>query len=387
MQGMQIDRCIFKKWYKIYFVIFIMGLSSLNSVNANEKRLFIYNWSDYISPKVLENFEKKTGISVVYDTYDSSEELESYIMTMPPKYDLVVPSSTVLAKGIDAHLYQPLDKTKLPDFYNNLDPNILELIANDDPDNQFALPYMWISTGIGYNSDKIEDILKRNLPKNPWDLVFDVNSARKLAQCGIAWSESPSEMVSLALNYLGLDPNSAVPEDYVEAANLLRTISPYVKYIDSAKLIEDLSTGKVCVVIGWSGDIYQAIDKAQKNDDGINIEYKIPTKGAFASFDVFAMTSTAENVEEAYTFLNYLLDPQVIAEISDYVFYANANVPAKKYMNKELVSDNNIYPPQSVLETLYTLELKSPRIERAIQRVWRDLLDSKIKMGLVNDFS
>nr|WP_093319240.1 polyamine ABC transporter substrate-binding protein [Thorsellia anophelis] len=366
--------------------ILIVSLITLQAY-ADQKQLYIYNWSDYMGPETISQFEQKTGIKVTYDTFNSNEELEHFLMTQPAKYDLVVPTSNFLAKQIDANIYQPLDKTKLPSYLKNLDPDILEMVSKDDPENTYSLPYMWISTGIGYNVDELNKRFNNAPPVDSWALLFEPNNAEKLADCGIAWLEAPSELFALALNYLGLDPNSATSEDYVKVSNLLSAVSPYVRYIDSTNLIDDLASGKVCVAIGWSGDIYQAMDKAAQSNNGIKIDYVIPKEGTFASFDVFAIPKTAKNVDEAYQFLNYLLEPKVIADISNYVYYANPNLAATQFVDEAIAQDPNIYPPKNVLEHLFALTLKSPRIERAILRTWADILESRSLANLSNEMN
>lgn len=369
----------------------LLAISLFNFITpyaiAEQKQLFIYNWSDYIGPETLSQFENKTGIKVTYDTFNSNEELHDYLMTEPPKYDLVVPTSNFLVKQVDANLYQPLDKSKLPNYNKYLDLNMLEMVAQDDIGNQHALPYMWISTGIGYNIDKITERFGNNPPVDSWALLFEPKNAEKLSDCGIAWLEAPSELFSLALNYLKLDPNSATSEDYVKVSKLLSDVSPYVKYIDSTNLIDDLASGKVCIAIGWSGDIYQAMDRAEQSNTGVRIDYVIPNEGTFASFDVFAIPKTAKNIDEAYEFLNFLLDPNVIADISNYVYYANPNREATQFVDATLTQDPNIYPPKDVLVQLFTITPKSPRIERTILRGWADILETRKFANLSNEIN
>nr|WP_093319242.1 polyamine ABC transporter substrate-binding protein [Thorsellia anophelis] len=366
--------------------ILIVSLITLQAY-ADQKQLYIYNWSDYMGPETISQFEQKTGIKVTYDTFNSNEELDTYLMTQPPKYDLVAPTSNFLVKQIDAKIFQPLDKTKLPAYDKNLDSKMLKMLAQDDPGNQYSFPYMWVSTGIGYNIDEINKRFDNNPPTNSWALIFEPENASKLAECGIAWLEAPSELFPLALNYIGLNPNSADPEEYVKVAKLLNNVSPYVKYIDSTSLIDDLASGKVCVAIGWSGDVYQAMDKANQLHNGTRIDYVIPKEGTFASFDVFAIPQTAKNVDEAYQFLNYLLDPKVIADISNYIYYANPNQVATQFVDSNLTQDSDIYPPDEVLDNLFTLTPKSPRIERTIKRAWADILETRSLAHLSNEIN
>lgn len=350
--------------------------TSLFAEETAQRVLNIYNWSDYIAPDTIANFEKKTGIKVTYDVYDSNELLESKLMAGNTGFDLVVPTSNFLAKQIEIGIYQPLDKSKLQN-YDKQDPQMLALLAKDDPDNQHALPYMWASSGLGFNKAKINEIFGDNPPTDSWSLIFDEENAKKLQGCGITWLNDPTEMFSIALNYLGLDPNSESADDYKKAAELLSKVRPYVKYLHSSSYISDLANGDVCVSVGYGGDVYQSAARAREANRGVDVGYSIPKEGTVASFDVFAIPKDAKNVDEAYEFLNYLLEPEVIADISNYVFYANANQAATPLMDKTLTEDKNIYPPDDVKAKIFSLTVKPPKVERAITRAWTDVLTTK----------
>lgn len=347
-----------------------------DDANTQQRVLNIYNWSDYIAPNTIADFEAKTGIKVVYDVFDSNELLESKLMAGNTGFDLVVPTSNFLAKQIEIGVYQPLDKSKLTE-YDNLDPKMLELLAKDDPDNTYSLPYMWATSGLGFNKAKMTEIFGENLPTDSWALIFDEENAKKLKSCGITWLNDPTEMFSVALNYLGLDPNSSNPDDYKKASELLAKVRPYVRYLHSSSYISDLANGDVCVSVGYGGDIYQSAARAKEANNGVTIEYSVPKEGTVASFDVFAIPKDAKNIDEAYEFLNYLLEPQVIANISNYVFYANANLKATALMDKALTEDKNIYPPDDVKAKIFSLTVKEPKVERAITRAWTDVLTTK----------
>lgn len=346
---------------------------SFNSYSLDQPReLRIYNWSDYIAPETIADFEKKTGIHVIYDTYSSNEDLEFVLMTESKQYDLVFPSSNFLQKQLISNLYQPLDKTKLPDFNTVFDPELIRVIAKGDPENKYGLPYLWNSTGIGYNVDKIRSILGADARIDSWALLFDKSNAEKLKECGIAWVDSPAEVFSLALTYLGVDPNTKDTEAYYQVTKLFDELSPTIRYINSSDYIDDLANGNICIALGWSGDMYQAAEQARADGKGINIDYIIPKEGSMATFDLAAIPRNAKNVTEVYEFLNYLMNPDVIARISNYVFYANLNIKSEPFLDTELIHNPNIYPPKEIREKMYVTDIASPIIERTIKRSWLD---------------
>ncbi len=343
---------------------------------AQEKTLHIYNWSDYIAPDTLANFTKETGIKVVYDVFDSNEVLEGKLMAGSTGFDLVVPSASFLERQLGAGVFQPLDKSKLPGW-KNLDPELLKLVAQHDPDNKYALPYMWATTGIGYNVDKVKAALGKDAPVNSWDLVLKPENLEKLKSCGVAFLDAPEEIFATVLNYLGKDPNSNKADDYTgPATDLLLKLRPNVRYFHSSQYINDLANGDICVAIGWAGDVWQASNRAKEAKNGVNVSFSIPKEGAMAFFDVFAMPADAQNKDEAYAFLNYLLRPEVIASISNYVFYANANKEATKLVDAQVRDNPGIYPPADVRAKMFTLKVQEPKLDRVRTRAW-----TRVKSG------
>ncbi|EFD2456392.1 spermidine/putrescine ABC transporter substrate-binding protein PotF [Escherichia coli] len=316
-----------KKWLSGLVAGALMAVS-VGTLAAEQKTLHIYNWSDYIAPDTVANFEKETGIKVVYDVFDSNEVLEGKLMAGSTGFDLVVPSASFLERQLTAGVFQPLDKSKLPEW-KNLDPELLKLVAKHDPDNKFAMPYMWATTGIGYNVDKVKAVLGENAPVDSWDLILKPENLEKLKSCGVSFLDAPEEVFATVLNYLGKDPNSTKADDYTgPATDLLLKLRPNIRYFHSSQYINDLANGDICVAIGWAGDVWQASNRAKEAKNGVNVSFSIPKEGAMAFFDVFAMPADAKNKDEAYQFLNYLLRPDVVAHISDHVFYANANKAA-----------------------------------------------------------
>ncbi|GAA3609252.1 spermidine/putrescine ABC transporter substrate-binding protein PotF [Gibbsiella greigii] len=363
-----------KKWLAGVVTGLLMAASVTTS--AAEKTLHVYNWSDYIAPDTLAKFQQETGIKVVYDVFDSNEVLEGKLMAGSTGYDLVVPSSNFLERQSQAGIFEPLDKSKIPN-YKNLDPEMLQLVAHNDKDNKYGIPYMMVTTGIGYNVDKVKAALGKDAPVNSWDLIFKPENLEKLKSCGVSFLDAPSEVYATVLHYLGKDPNSTNAADYTGAANdLLLKLRPNVRYFHSSQYINDLANGDICVAIGWSGDVMQAADRAKEAKNGVNIAYSIPKEGALTYFDVFAMPADAKNKDEAYQFLNFLLKPDVIADISNHVYYANAVKDATPLVDAEVRNNPNVYPPADIRAKLFTLKVQDPKIDRVITRSW-----TKVKSG------
>ncbi|HDZ55641.1 MAG TPA: extracellular solute-binding protein [Pseudomonas xinjiangensis] len=335
----------------------------------------VYNWSDYIAEDTLADFEKETGIRVVYDVFDSNEVLEAKLLSGSSGFDIVVPSNQFLGKQIKAGAFMELDRSRLKNW-ENLEPSLLKALETNDPGNKYAFPYLWGTTGIGYNEAKVKAVLGENAPVNSWDLVFKPENMAKLASCGVAFLDAPAEIIPSALFYLGLDPNSTNPEDYAKAEELLLSIRPHISYFHSSKFISDLANGNICVAVGWSGDIIQAADRAEEADNGHEISYAIPKEGAAMWFDMMAIPRDARNVDNAYAFMDYILRPDVIAEISNYVAYANGNEASRPLVDDEVLNDPGIYPSDETLNKLFTLAELPPKVERVRTRVW-----TRIKSG------
>ena len=352
----------------------IAAIAVSGAVSAQAASVHIYNWSDYIGETTLEEFEKETGIKPVYDVFDSNETLEGKLLAGRTGYDVVVPSNHFLGKQIKAGAFQKLDKSKLPNW-ENLDPALLKQLEKNDPGNAYAAPYLWGTNGIGYNVEQVTSAL--GIEKvDSWAVIFEPENAKKLAGCGIALLDSADEMIPAMLNYLGLDPNSENPDDYAKAEAKLLEIRPYVRYFHSSKYVSDLANGNICIAAGFSGDVFQAAARADEAGKGIDIAYSIPKEGGNLWFDMLAIPADAQNVDEAHTFINYLLKPEVIASVSDYVGYANPNVKAGTVMDQEVRNDPAVYPPQAVLDRLYVSAELPPKVMRLMTRSW-----TKVKSG------
>ena len=350
------------------------GLTLMAGVQA-APTVHIYNWSDYIGQNTLAEFEKATGIKPVYDVFDSNETLEGKLLAGRTGYDVVVPSNHFLGKQIKAGAFQKLDKSLLT-HYSNLDPVLLKRLEMNDPGNQYAVPYLWGTNGIGYNVDKVKQVLGID-HIDSWAVLLEPANLKKLQQCGVSMMDSPDEVFPAVLNYLGLDPRSENPEDYKKAEAKLLTLRPYITYFHSSKYVSDLANGDICIAFGYSGDVFQAANRAKEAKNGVNIAYSIPKEGSNLWFDLLAIPADAGNVKEAHAFINYLLDPQVIAKVSAYVGYANPNPASQQYMEADLVNNPEVYPPQAVLDKLYISTTQSPAIMRLMTRSWSKVKSNK----------
>ncbi|WP_312936243.1 polyamine ABC transporter substrate-binding protein [Pseudomonas sp.] len=332
----------------------------------------IYNWSSYIAPDTLQNFQKATGIVPTYDVYDSNETLDGKLMTGNSGYDVVFPSNHFMARQIQGKALKRLDKAQLPNW-QNLDPRLLKVLEVNDPGNQYGFPYLWGSTGIGYNIDKVKAVLGDSAPLDSWDLIFKPEYLSKLKGCGVAMLDNGPELLPIALNYLGLPHHSQKPEDYEKAKALLMKVRPYISYFHSSKYTGDLANGDVCVVVGFSGDVLQAKNRAEEAKNGVKVGYSIPKEGAPLWFDMVAMPVDAPDEKQAYAYMNYLLQPDVMANISNSVQYANGNAKANALVKPELTQNTMIYPSDDGMSKLFALESMPAKIDRIRTRIWTSI--------------
>ncbi|WP_309083379.1 polyamine ABC transporter substrate-binding protein [Chelativorans sp.] len=335
---------------------------------AQERTVHVYNWSDYIDESILEEFTAETGIKVVYDVFDSNEIVETKLLAGGTGYDVVVPSGEFLGRQIQAGVFQKLDKSKLTNLGNMWD-FVLERTAVYDPGNEYSVNYMWGTTGIGYNKAKVKEALGTDTIDS-WDAVFKPEVISKLAGCGVHMLDASSEIVHPALNYLGLDPNSGAPEDLEKVEALLLSVRPHIRKFHSSEYINALANGDICVAVGYSGDIFQARDRAAEAGQGVEIAYSIPKEGAQMWFDQMAIPVDAPHVEEAHEFINYMMRPQVIAKASNYVFYANGNKASQQFLDPEVLDDPAVYPDEATLSKLFTGLPYGAREQRLITRLW-----------------
>jgi putrescine transport system substrate-binding protein len=333
------------------------------------KVLNLYIWSDYLAPNALPDFEKQTGIKVHVSYFDTNETLETRLLAGHSGFDLVVPTASYFERQIKAGVYLTLDKSKLPNL-KNMDAQLMSRVALHDPDNAHGVIYTWGTNGIGYNEKMIKALLP-DAPVDSWRMVFDPAVASKIAKCGISVLDSPAEMVRVVLSYLGRDPNSQKPEDLAASEAALNKIRPYIRNINSSEYIEALANGDICLAVGYNGDVLQARDRARDANKGIEIQYVVPKEGSILWFDMLAVPKDAPDPESAYAFLDYMMTPQVAADVSDFRRYATANAAAERLVQAAVRDDPGIYPPKELRQKLAVQLADSPDQTRAITRVWQ----------------
>jgi putrescine transport system substrate-binding protein len=353
----------------------LLALLCAVPATAQERVLNVYNWSDYIAEDTVKKFTAETGIKVNYDVYDSNEVLEAKLTAGRSGYDIVVPTvSPFMARQIQAGLLRKLDKAKLKNW-GNLDPEILARVAQADPGNEHAVPWMWGTVGIGYNVDKVKRIAA-DAPVHSLEIVMDPATVERFKSCGVVMLDSPTDVLPAALTFLGLKPDSQTKDDLDRAVEQLLKVRPAVKKFHSSEYINDLANGNACLALGYSGDIFQAAARAREANRGVTIQYAIPSEGALLWVDGMVLTKDARNVEEAHLFLDFLLRPEIVAETTNRLGYANANKASERYLDEAIRRDPAVYPPPELRERFYTISVPTREFDRQRTRAW-----TRIKTG------
>jgi len=359
-------------------ICMVLALGAVGAAEAAERIVNVYNWSDYIDPEVIADFTKETGIKVTYDTYDSNEMLETRLLAGQTGYDIVVPSGPFLQRQIAAGLYRELDATKLPNR-ENLWPEIMARLAIHDPGNRYAVDYAWFTTGIAFNVEKAAARLGDADPAAAlatWDAVFKPDVLKKFADCGIYVLDSPDDMFPIALNYLGLHPDSKRPADLKRATESLAAMRRYVTKFHSSEYINALANGDICLAVGWSGDVFQARDRAREARNGVEIGFVIPKQGTLMSLDALAIPKDAPHPDEAHAFIDFLLRPEIAARNTNRNNFANAVAASKAYIGKSIVDNKAIYPDAEVMQRLFTVTSYDQPTQKVATREW-----TRIKTG------
>ncbi|MFO1037955.1 MAG: polyamine ABC transporter substrate-binding protein [Geminicoccaceae bacterium] len=357
-----------RRWWMAAAAALLIG----NTALAQDKVVKIYNWSDYIDPSILTDFTAKTGIKVVYDVYDSNDILETKLLAGNTGYDLVVPTNSYLARQIQAGIFQELDKSKIPNL-KNLDPDLMAKAAQFDPDNAHAIIYMWGTTGVAYNVDKIKQRMP-DAPVDSWSLVFDPEVAKNFADCGIMMLDSSEDVLPSVLRWLGEDPLSKDPKVIQKAADALEKVRPYIRKFHSSENINALANGDICISLMFSGDAGIARTRAEEAKNGVDIEYFIPKEGAMLWFDMMAMPNDAPDPENAYAFIDYILQPEVIAKASNFVTYPNAVPDSFQYIEDDVKGDPSLFPPPDLRAKLFVNTPYDQRTQRAVTRMWTKIV-------------
>jgi putrescine transport system substrate-binding protein len=335
----------------------------------------VYNWSDYIGPDTLERFERETGIRVNYDTYDSSEIVDAKLLAGNTGYDVVVHSGQFSARLIPIGIYQPLDRSKLPNW-KHLDPKILKQVDGYPQANEYSAVYMWGTTGFAYNVDMVRQRMP-DAPVASARMLFDPEVVRRFADCGVTLLDSPTDVFPMVLAYLGLPPGSLDADHLAAAEAQLMEVRPYIRYFSSTKMISDLPNREVCIAMSWSGDYAQAAARAAETGAPVDLEYTVPQEGTMLWYDGLYIPADAPHRDNAYRFINFLLRPDVIAEISNYVYYANGNLSSVPLLDPAVINDPGIYPDEAIWERAHLAPVSPPKMERLRTRAW-----ARVKSGI-----
>ncbi len=375
--------CARRAWFA--FVMATLGLAAAPAAlgQAGSKVLNVYNWSDYIAEDTIRNFEKETGIKVNYDNYDSNETLMAKLIAGNTGYDIVVPGAHFAKTQIEGGLLQKLDRSKLGNW-GNLDPALLKQLAAVDPGNQYLVDWLWGYVTLGINAPKVKAALDAApgplpMPDNAWSLIFDPKYAAKLKGCGVNFLDSASEVLPVAMLYVGKPPYSTQAADYDAASTMLKTVRPYVTRFSSSGYINDLAGGSLCAVMGYSGDINIARARAlQANPkQPAAIEALVPEGGATLFFDSMAIPKDAKNVANAHLFINYILRPEVAASLTNKVFYANPNLASLKFVNKDVAENKTIFLPPADLARMTAPDAVPQPIRRVQTRIFTNFKAGK----------
>ena len=370
------------KW--TWLVLVLIAIPSISTASEQDlidaargtaKQLNIYNWADYINPDAITDFEKEYGIDVTYDIYDSSEIVDTKLMTGRSGYDVVVHAASFTARLATAGIFHPVDFNKLPNWHH-LDPDLIRKADEKYSNGLQGVPFFWGTTGITYNVDMIKERMP-NAPVDSSALIFDPHIISKFTDCGISFLDDPTSVIPMAMMYLGYPSNSVDVQQLKEVEALVKAVRPYITYFSSTKMLLDLPSEEVCIAMSWSGDYSVASNRAKEAGIDINLDYIIPKEGAGMWFDNMYIPEDAPHRENAYLFLNFMLRPEVIAASSDYIGYANANKSATPLVNPTLTANIAVYPDAETLQRLQTTEVLAPKEERKRSRTW-----TKIKTGL-----
>jgi putrescine transport system substrate-binding protein len=343
-------------------------VNSTPSMKRDRERVVnVYSWLDYIAPDSVANFEKETGIKVRYDTYDNNEVLETKLLTGHTSYDVVLPTGAFFERQRQAGIYRKLDKSALPNLIN-ADPDIMRRLAVYDPGNLYAIPYMFTTVGLGYNVEKVRARLGAARPDS-WTLLFDPNNAAKLDDCGISIIDSPMDVFAAAMIYLGHDPNRLDPGDVADASAALMKIRPFVRNIDAAP-IADVANGSICLCLGWSGDMEAARNRANEAKTGANIAYFVPREGSIITVDMLAIPADAPHPHNAEIWMNYLMRPDVMAAITNYIRYPNGYKASLPLVQAAVKNEEAIYPDEATLARLISPKTVPLEYSRLVTREW-----------------
>ncbi|WP_425083624.1 polyamine ABC transporter substrate-binding protein [Ruegeria profundi] len=353
----------------------LTAILALGTSAAFAEEVRVYNWSDYIDEELLTKFEEETGLTLIYDVFDSNEVLETKMLAGGSGYDVVVPTADFMQRQIQAGVYQKLDKSKLPNLANMWDV-IEERTSRYDPGNEYSINYMWGTTGLGLNVNKVKEVLGDDFPLDTMDLVLKPENMEKLASCGVHFLDAPTEIIPMVLQYLGEDPDSSDPDVIAKAEAPLLAVRPHIQKFHSSEYVNALANGEICVAVGWSGDVLQSRDRAIEAENGVEIAYNPFAEGSLMWSDQMLIPADSPNPDGAHQFLNFIMDAQNMATASNYVYYANGNKASQEFLLEDVIGDPAIYPTEETMSNLYTKSPYDSKTQRVVTRLW-----TKIKSG------
>ncbi len=360
------------KTVRAALVLGALACHGVPPAHAADQVVNVYNWGNSIGKETVANFEKATGIKVVYQEFDSNETLQAKLLSGTSGYDVVVPSDIFWARQLQAGIYQKIDKSKLPN-YSLLDPEIMKILSKDDPGNQTGIPWTWGTDGLGMNVEKVKAALGNDAPLNSWSLLFDPKYAQKLKGCGISVLDSPVDVFGMAFVYMKKDPNTTSPADYQAAYELLKTVRPYITQFNSSSYINDLAGGDVCLALGWSGDVNSARIAAADAHKSYHIKYVIPEEGSALWFDMMAIPKDAPHADAALKFINFVLSEKESANLTNDTSYPSAVSSSKPLVRAAVTSDPAVFPPPEVLHKLSLSKPIPADLTRLMTRLWAKL--------------
>lgn len=357
------------------FIAALIAASLASSASAQQARVLnVYNWSDYIEPKLLEEFQKETGIKVTYDTYDTNETLEAKLVSGASGYDLVFPSATFLQRQVAAGLLQPIDRGKLKNA-ENISKDMDRRLDAYDPRNMHSIVYMWFTTGLAFNEEKVRSRLGAQ-KIDSWDIVFNRDSIQKLADCGVYFLDSAEDVFALMLHKQGASLDRASASEITKVASQLSGLRRYVRKFHSSEYISALASGDACIAIAWAGDAYQARARALEARNGVVVKYVIPKEGTIMTLDVMAIPKGAKNLREAYEFIDFLLRPDIAARNTNVTKFANGVSSSYGMVAPDLAQNPNIFPDEQTMGKIFTLSSVAPTLQRTLTREW-----TRVKTG------
>jgi putrescine transport system substrate-binding protein len=359
----------------LQFLIVLLFSSISFLANADEEKILnIYGWANFIPPEIIKKFEQSSNIKVIYDVYDSDQILNAKLMSGKTEYDLVMPTdSPFLGKEIKLGVYQPINKTSLKN-YHYINPDILRQLSIDDPKNTYSIPWLINTVGIGYDVDKVKKLLP-NASLNSLSLIFNPKNAEKLSECGIGLINASTEVISAALVYIGLNPNSSNPEDLDKAKDVLLKIRPYIREINSSDYIANFANGDLCVIFGYSGDIFQGIRRAKEAGKN-NLEYILPKEGYMVAYDMLAIPTHAKHPNNALKFIEFLLEPKITAQTSNYSGFPSTITASHKFLDPNIRNNQYFFPSNQLFKKSYRSALQSSNFVRKRNRTWTNFVSS-----------